>query len=73
MSAPVVVARTRGLNRRRFSSNRPPTGHHATGATGEHRHLLLHVNRQPRFVHPVRGQHPEVTGENPQNPDVEQV
>jgi len=25
MSAPVVVARTRGLNRRRFSSIRPPT------------------------------------------------
>ncbi|MNC62043.1 hypothetical protein D3C75_1120260 [compost metagenome] len=25
MSAPVVVARIRGLNRRRLSSNRPPT------------------------------------------------
>ena len=49
-------------------------GHHATGAAGNHRHLLLHFNRQPRFVHPVRGQHPqEVAGENSQNPDVEQV
>ena len=49
-------------------------GHHAAGTARDHRHLLLHVNRQPRFIHPVRRQHPEeVTGKNAQNPDVEQV
>ena len=48
--------------------------HHAAGTASDHRHLLLHLNRQPRFIHPVRRQHPqEVTGKNPQNTDVEQV
>lgn len=48
--------------------------HQARRAAANHCHLLFHFNRQPRFIHPVRRQHTEeVTGEDPQNPEVEQV
>ena len=48
--------------------------HHAAGAARNHRHLLLHVDRQEGFVHPVRRQHTEkVAGKDPENPDMKQV
>jgi len=47
---------------------------HAAGTAREHGHLLLHFDRQPGFIHPVRRQHPEeVAGKNTEDPQVEQV
>ena len=74
MSAKLLVAHPRigqpALQQQRAADQR----HQAAGAAGDHRQLLLHVDRQEGLIHPVRRQHAEeVAREDADNADVKQV